>query len=140
MAYEADIARWLVEAAEMEAKEEESLPDGRNPKEVAEQKIEQCLRYDATHPGALAAWVGIYVKTGRGPLVMKRLNRIVRTILQHLSVVIAAFMHITGKLDWLCSIFKIYMKSHRKSKTDRSFEFSRTLRISKHCALRNCAS
>ena len=78
MAYEADIARWLVEAAEMEAKEEEALPDGRNPKEVAEQKIEQCLRYNSTHPGALAAWVGIYVKTGRGPLVMKRLNRIVR--------------------------------------------------------------
>ena len=108
MAYEADIARWLVEAAEMEAKEEESLPDGRNPKEVAEQKIEQCLRYDATHPGALAAWVGIYVKTGRGPLVMKRLNRIVR---DHPTAsgpyrAIAAFMRITGKLDLAVQYFQ----------------------------------
>lgn len=108
MAYEADISRWLVEAAEMEAKDEESLPDGRNPKEVAEQKIEQCLRYDATHPGALAAWVGIYVKTGRGPLVMKRLNRIVR---DHPTAsgpyrAIAAFMRITGKLDLAVQYFQ----------------------------------
>ena len=31
MAYEEDIARWLQEAAEIEAKEEETLPDGRKP-------------------------------------------------------------------------------------------------------------
>ena len=108
MAYEADIARWLQEAAEMDAKEEESLPDGRNPKEVAEQKIEQCLRYDPTHAGALAAWVGVYVKTGRGPLVMKRLNRIVR---DHPTAsgpyrAIAAFMRITGKLDLAVQYFQ----------------------------------
>ena len=26
----------------------------------------------------LAAWVGLYVRSGRGPLVMKRPNRIIR--------------------------------------------------------------
>jgi len=71
MAYEEDIARWLQEAVEMDAKEEETLPDGRSPKEVAEQKIEQCLRYDTTNVDALVALVGLYVRSGRGLLVMK---------------------------------------------------------------------
>lgn len=108
MAYEADIARWLAEAAELDNREEESLPDGRNPKEVAEQKIEQCLRYDPTHVGALAAWVGVYVKSGRGPLVMKRLNRIVRDYPTASGPyrAIAAFMRITGKLDLAVQYFQ----------------------------------
>ena len=101
MAYEEDIARWLQEAAELDAKGEDALPDGRKPKEVAEQKIEQCLRYDKTNPDALAAWVALYVRTGRGPLVMKRLNRIVRNNPEAVGPyrAIAAFMRITGKLD-----------------------------------------
>ena len=59
MAYEEDIARWLQEAAELEAKEEETLPDGRKPQDVAEQKIEQCLRYDSTNADAFGGlgWI-----------------------------------------------------------------------------------
>jgi predicted Zn-dependent protease len=108
MAYEEDIARWLQEAVEMDAKEEETLPDGRSPKEVAEQKIEQCLRYDTTNADALAALVGLYVRSGRGPLVMKRLNRIVRDNPEAVGPyrAIAAFMRITGKLSLAVQYFQ----------------------------------
>jgi len=108
MAYEEDIARWLQEAAEMDAKEEETLPDGRSPKEVAEQKIEQCLRYDTTNGDALSALVGLYVRSGRGPLVMKRLNRIVRDNPEAVGPyrAIAAFMRITGKLSLAVQYFQ----------------------------------
>ena len=108
MAYEEDIARWLQEAAELEAKEEETLPDGRKTKEVAEQKIEQCLRYDATNADALAAWVGLYVRSGRGPLVMKRLNRIIRDNPESVGPyrAVAAFMRITGKLTLAVQYFQ----------------------------------
>ena len=108
MAYEEDIARWLQEAAEMDAKEEETLPDGRSPKEVAEQKIEQCLRYDTTNADVLAALVGLYVRSGRGPLVMKRLNRIVRDNPEAVGPyrAIAAFMRITGKLSLAVQYFQ----------------------------------
>ena len=107
MAYETEIIQWLQEAADMNAREEETLPDGRKPKEVAEQKIEQCLRYDSTHPDALSAWVGLYVRTGRGPLVMKRLNRIVR---DHPTKrgpyrAISTFMRITGKISLAIEYF-----------------------------------
>ncbi len=112
MAYEEDIARWLQEAAEMDAKEEETLPDGRKPKEVAEQRIEQCLRYDATNADALAAFVGLYVRTGRGPLVMKRLNRILRDNPESVGPyrAIAAFMRITGKLDLALQYFQTLLE------------------------------
>ena len=108
MAYEEDIARWLQEAAELEAKEEETLPDGRKPQDVAEQKIEQCLRYDATNADALAAWVGLYVRSGRGPLVMKRLNRIIRDNPEAVGPyrAVAAFMRITGKLTLAVQYFQ----------------------------------
>jgi predicted Zn-dependent protease len=108
MAYEEEIARWLQEAAELEAKEEETLPDGRRTKEVAEQKIEQCLRYDTTNADALSAWVGLYVRSGRGPLVMKRLNRIVRDNPEAVGPyrAIAAFMRITGKLTLAVQYFQ----------------------------------
>ena len=110
IAYEEDIARWLQEAAELEAKDEETFPDGRKTKEVAEQKIEQCLRYDATNAEALAAWV--YVRSGRGPLVMKRLNRIIRDNPESVGPyqAVAAFMRITGNRHWRCHIFKICLK------------------------------
>ena len=108
MAYEEEIARWLQEAAEMDAREEETLPDGRKPKEIAEQRIEQCLRYDATNADALAAWVGLYVRSGRGPLVMKRLNRIVRDYPESVGPyrAIAAFMRITGKIEMALEYFQ----------------------------------
>ena len=107
MSYETEIVKWLQEAADMNARQEETLPDGRKPKEVAEQKIEQCLRYDNTHPDALSAWVGLYVRTGRGPLVMKRLNRIVRDHPKERGPyrAIATFMRITGKISLAIEYF-----------------------------------
>ncbi len=107
MTYESEIVKWLQEAAEMNAREEENLPDGRKPQEVAEQKIEQCLRYDTTHPEALSAWVGLYVRSGRGPLVMKRLNRIIRDSPMERGPyrAIATFMRITGKISLAVQYF-----------------------------------
>ena len=65
------------------------------------------MRYDATHADALAAWVGMYVRSGRGPLVMKRLNRIIRDNPEAVGPyrAIAAFMRITGKLDLGSTVF-----------------------------------
>ena len=130
-AYEEDIARWLQEAAELEAKEEETLPDGRKPQDVAEQKIEQCLRYDSTNADALAAWVGLYVRSGRGPLVMKRLNRIIRDKPEAVGPyrAVAAFMRYR-KTNFGRTVFsKSACRRSRDRETDRSFESCRTLRF-----------
>jgi len=108
MAYEEDIASWLEQAREMSEKTEETLSDGRKPMEVAEQLIERCLRYDAANGNALSAWVDLYVRTGRGPLVMKRLQKIIRDVPTAIGPyrAVSAFLRITGKLDLAIQYFQ----------------------------------
>jgi len=110
MSYEESIREWLKQADEMAARTEEMLSDGRKPKEVAEQLIEKALRHDPKHGEALSMWVDWYVRTGRGPMVMKRLSRVIKDYPDAVGPyrAIAAFMRITGKLDLAIQYFQIY--------------------------------
>lgn len=106
--YEKDITDWLASARELYQSDKETLEDGRSPKEVAEQYVERALRYNPLHQEALIFLIEIYIHSARGPLLSKRLNRLLRDYPEDIVPyrALLAFMRASGKIDMAVQYFR----------------------------------
>jgi tetratricopeptide (TPR) repeat protein len=99
--FEEDVAKWIAEGNTYFEKGNVDLPDGRKAYEVAEQFYDRVLRYDPFNESALSSMGILYVSTGRGPLAMKRLNRIRKDNPNALGPyrALSLILRISGKLE-----------------------------------------
>ena len=119
MSYQDDVQTWVAKAQELLLSDKETLDDGRTPADVAEQYLERALRYQPTHQEALILLVEMYIHSARGPLISKRLNRLVRDYPEDPSPyrAVLAFMRASGKLELAVSYFQSLLeKASEKTK------------------------
>lgn len=108
MSYQDDVQTWIETAQQLLLSDKETLDNGRTPAEEAEQYLERALRYQPTHQEALIMLVNMYIHSARGPLISKRLNRLVRDHPEEPSAyrAVLAFMRASGKLELAVAYFQ----------------------------------
>lgn len=119
MSYQDDVQTWIETARKLLQSDKETLDNGRTPAEEAEQYLERALRYQPTHQEGLMLLVEMYIHSARGPLISKRLNRLVRDHPEEPSAyrAVLAFMRASGKLDLAVSYFQnLLEKATEKTK------------------------
>lgn len=108
MSYQDDVQTWIETAQQLLQSDRETLENGRTPIEEAEQFLERALRYQPTNLEALIILLELYIHSARGPLISKRLARLVRDHPEDPNTYRAmlAFMRASGKLEMAVYYFQ----------------------------------
>ena len=118
--YAEDIAQWSRKGRELMLSSVETLDDGREPKEVAEQFFERALRYDPTHQESLLFLTELYLHSARGTLMTKRLTRLIRDYPEQFGPyrAIVACLRASGKIETAVHFFESRLKNSTEGKAN----------------------